>query len=169
MKTIQCIVPPTMEPTFRTPQEAITYRSPRNVQLERDTLGLKHRVIEGGTWTDARFELYFSDSKTLRFELEGIKVGWSVGPRAPAAGTLPARDLQPVTLELRSGANQRPRRVLWDREAVFRRCVGRRLKKVFAGAACLWLYAEGTSSLLFFSRLVRGAGEKDLLYWVEEK
>jgi len=158
-----------MEPTFGTPQEAIAYRSPRNVQLERDTTGFKNRVIEGGSWTDTRFELYLSNSKMLRIDLEGIKVGWSVGPRPEAVSALPVRNRQPVTLELRSGASQRPRRVLWDREAALRRCIGRRFKKVFAGAACLWLYTEGTSSLLYFSRLVLEEGEKDLLFWTEEK
>jgi hypothetical protein len=169
VKPIRCLVPPTMEPTFRTPQEALAYRAPRNVQLERDTLGLKNRVIEGGSWTDARFELYLSNAKTLRIDLEGIKVGWSVSPRSPVVPAMPVRDRQPLALELRSGAAQRPRRVLWDREAAFRRCIGRRFKKAFAGAACLWLYTEGTSSLLYFSRLVLEAGEKDFLYWTEEK
>jgi hypothetical protein len=105
----------------------------------------------------------------LRFELKGVKVIWSVGPRPPAVASSPVRDLTPVTLELRSGANQRPRRVLWDREAVFRSRIGRRFKKVFAGDACLWLYTEGQSTLLYFSRLAQGPGEEDLLYWSEER
>jgi hypothetical protein len=169
VKTIKCVVPPTLEPTFNTPQEALAFRSPRNVQLERDTLGLKNRVIEGGSWTETHFEIFLSNSKTLRFEVEGFKVGWSVGPRSQPVGTPPGRDVQPLTLELWLGPNQKPRRVVWDREAAFRTCLGRRFKKVFAGAACLWLYTESKSSMLYFSRLVRGPGEKDLLYWTPEK
>ncbi len=94
---------------------------------------------------------------------------WLVEPRSPAAPSWADRDLKPVTLELRSGVNQKPRRVLWNREALFRTRIGRRFKKVVAGAACLWLYTEGQSSLLYFSRLVQGTGKLDLLYWTEEK
>jgi len=158
-----------VEPTFATPQEAIAYRSPRNIELERDTQGLKHLVIQGGSWTDDRFDLYLSDSKTLSFELDGVKVRWAVGPRVQPMVPVPAFYTEPVTLELRSGQKQKPRRVVWDRQATFRGCIGRKFKKVFAGAACLWLYMEGRSSLLYFSRLLRGPGEKDLLYWTEEK
>jgi hypothetical protein len=158
-----------VEPTFTTPQEAIAYRSPRNAKLERDLVGLKGRVIEGGSWSDFHFEYYFSNSKVLRFELEGIKVNWSVGTRPPAVPSVRDRDVEPVTLEFSSRPNQRPRRAFWDREAMFRSRIGRRFKKVFAGAACLWLYTEGQSSLLYFSRLVQGPGEMDLLYWTEEK
>ena len=158
-----------MEPTFQTPQEAIAYRAPRNVQLERDTQGLKGRVIEGGTWTDERFEIYLSNARTLRFGLAGVKVGWSVETRTAAVASPPSRDKEPVTLEMRSGPNQRPRRVLWDREAAFRTCVRRKFKKVLAGAACLWLYTEGRSSLLYFTRLLQDPGKQEFLYWTEEK
>jgi hypothetical protein len=162
-------VPPNLEPTFQSLQEASAYRAPRNVQLERDTQGLKSRRIEGGSWTDSQFELYLSNSKTLRFDLDGVKVRWSVGPKSQAVASLPVRDVQPVTLELKSGVTKKPRRILWDREGAFRKCIGRRFKKVVAGAACLWLYTEGKSSLLYFSRLVQVTGERDLLYWIEEK
>jgi len=169
VRTIRCTLPPPVEPTFATPQEAIAYRSPRNVPLERDLVGLKGQVIQGGSWSDFHFEYSFSNSKVLRFELDGVKVGWSVQVRPPSVAPVGVRDVQPVTLEFRSGANQKPRRVVWNREAVFRSRIGRRFKKVFAGAACLWLYTEGQSSLLYFDRLVQGFREPDLLYWTEEK
>jgi hypothetical protein len=169
VKTIRCTLPTPVEPTFSTPQEAIAYRSPRNVQLEKDLLGLKGQVIKGGSWSDFHFEYYLSNSKVLRFELEGVKVKWSVSVRPPAVASSVVREVQPVTLEFSSGANQKPRRVVWDREAAFRSRIGRRFKKVFAGAACLWLYTEGQSSLLYFNRLVQGPREKDLLYWTEER
>lgn len=169
MRTIACIVPPNLEPTFQSLQEASAYRAPRNVQLERDTQGLKSQRIQGGSWTDSQFELYLSNSKTLRFDLDGVKVRWVVEPKSPAAASSRVREVEPVTLELKSGLNKKPRRVVWDREAAFRNCVGRRFKKVVAGAACLWLYTEGKSSLLYFSRLVQVTGEPDLLYWFEEK
>lgn len=169
MRTIPCIVPPNLEPTFETAREASAYRAPRNAQLERDIVGLRGRVIEGGTWTDSRFELYLSNSKTLSFDLKGTRVSWSVEPRSAAAKSGADRDVSPVTLELRTGVNKKPRRVLWDREAAFRTRLGRRFKKVVAGETCLWLYTEGQSSLLYFSRLVQGAGQADLLYWTEEK
>jgi len=169
VRTINCIVPPNLEPTFETAREASAYRAPRNAQLERDIVGLRGRVIQGGTWTDSRFEVYLSNSKTLGFDLKGTRVAWSVEPRSPAAKSGAERDVTPVTLELRSGVNKKPRRVLWDREAAFRTRIGRRFKKVVAGETCLWLYTEGQSSLLYFSRLVQGAGQPDLLYWTEEK
>jgi hypothetical protein len=163
------MVPAPVEPTFDTAQEALAYRSPRNVPLDRDTRPLKHRQIQGGSWTDDRFELYLAPSTVLRFDLDGVKVRWAVAPRVEPIVPMSVQDREPVTLELKSGLKQKPRRVLWDRDAAFRKCLGRRFQKVFAGAACLWLYVEGKSSLLYFSRLVRGAGEKDLLYWTEEK
>ena len=163
------MLPPPVEPTFETREEALAYRSPRNVQLERDTQPLKHKVIQGGSWTDDRFELHLSNSKTLCFDLDGVKVRWAVVPQVQPTMQTSALDREPVTLELRSGLKQKPRLRVWDRQAAFRGCLGQRFKKVFAGAACLWLYMEGKSSLLYFSRLVRGGGEKDLLYWTEEK
>ena len=169
VKTIRCTLPPPVEPTFATPQEAISYRSPRNVPLERDLAGLKGRVIEGGTWSDYHFEYYLSNGKVLRFELQGVKVGWSVNVRPPSVAPTGVREVEPVTLEFMSGANKKPRRVVWNREAVFRSRIGRRFKKVFAGAACLWLYTEGQSSLLYFDRLVQGPRGSDLLYCTEEK
>jgi len=169
VKTIRCTLPTPVEPTFSTPQEASAYRSPRNVQLEKDLLGLKGQVIKGGSWSDFHFEYTLANSKVLRFELEGVKVIWSVALRPPATAALGVRDGNPVTLEFNSRPNQKPRRVVWDREAAFRSRIGRRFKKVFAGAACLWLYTEGQSSLLYFSRLVQGPREKDLLYWTEER
>lgn len=169
MKTIKVISPPIPEPTFATPQEALAYRSPRNAQLEKDTLGMKNKVIVGGSWTDSQFELYLSNSKTLRFVIEGVKVGWRVEPRSPAAAAQSTRETAPLSLEIRSGPNQRPRLVVWDREALFRKCIGRRFKKVVAGAAYLWLYLEAKPTLLFFSKLIGGPGEKDLLYWTEER
>ena len=158
-----------MEPTFRTPQEAIAYRAPRNAELEKDIRGLRGRVIEGGTWTESRFEYYLSNSKMLRFDVQAGKVHWTVSPRPQTVESPAGRDVDPVTLELRAGANQRPRRVLWDREAIFRTRIGRRFKKVVAGAACLWLYTEELSTLLYFSRLVQDPGQRDMLYWTEER
>jgi hypothetical protein len=169
VKTIRCTLPTPVEPTFSTPQEALSYRSPRNVQLEKDLVGLKGQVIKGGTWSDYHFEYYLSNSKVLRFELEGVKVKWSVSVRPPTIAPSGVREVEPVTLEFKSKPNQKPRRVVWDREAAFRSRIGRRFKKVFAGAACLWLYTEGQSSLLYFNRLVLDPKGTDLLYWTEEK
>lgn len=169
MKTIPCILPPVVEPTFNTPQQAMAYRAPRNARLEKDLVGLRGRAIEGGSWSDSHFEVTFSNGKSLRFELDGTKVVWSVGTRPQGAPSPVQREVEAVTLELRSGATQRPRRVHWDRNAVFRSRIGRRFKKVFAGETCLWLYTEGQSSLLYFSRLIQGPREKDLLYWTEEQ
>jgi hypothetical protein len=166
---IRCTLPTPVEPTFSTPQEALAYRSPRNVQLEKDLAGLKGRVIEGGTWSDYHLEYYLSNSKVLRFELDGVKVAWSVGVRRPAVASPVVREVEPVTLEFKSKPNQKPRRMVWDREAAFRARIGRRFKKVFAGAACLWLYTEGQSSLLYFNRLVQESQGADLLYWTDEK
>ncbi len=146
-------------PLFKSLSSAVGHVSPRDERAALDSERLQGVRIVSGTWTDEQLTLALSNGLALTILAHKGVADWSIGEGGNSVSEQVAADV--VELKFESGA-----RVMWDRRSLLDHRIGKRIKRICANEAWLFLYIEDVDILLF-SVLQKAHTHEPLLEWSE--
>jgi hypothetical protein len=158
MKTIHVALDST-ETTFSSIVEATSSPSSRERQslAKKTTAVVKDLTIEGASWKKDSLHLLLADGKTLCFALSKSGVAWNVESQGEHFLTMD-EDAAPTLLCFPDGTSS-----LWDPASVIRTRINRKIVRLGASIAWVFLYTEQCSALLL-TQLCDDKGDVRL-YW----
>ena len=160
---IEAVLPPSEQPSFGSPDEAIAHGKRAFVDLTLGGQSIANcvgQVIEGVDWSDTAFSLRLSNGFALTLVLQDGEIDVAVErePRAPNLGDNTIAESVAVRLG--------PQEFVWDRAVLLRSLVGKRLSRLqLSGSdAFNFLYVKEIG-ILHLSALIDGASRRAFMFW----
>lgn len=160
---IEAVLPPSDQPSFETPEEAIAHGKRAFVDVTLGGQRIAHclgQAIEGVDWSDTGFRLRFSNDLALTLVLHDreIDVAVELEPGAPNLG----HNTIAESVVVRLG----PQEFVWDRAVLMRSLVGKRVSRLQLSGSdeFNFLYVKEIG-ILHLSALIDGASRRAFMFW----
>jgi hypothetical protein len=129
----------------------------RQTAAQETTALIKGLTIGSVSWTQKSLHLFLSDDKMLSFFLSNGKVDWDVR-EGDHPYTTTEEDASPLVLCFSNGTES-----LWEPVQALRPRINKRIVRIFASTAWVFLYTEHCRPLLLAGLSVEGCDSQ--LYW----
>lgn len=160
---IEAILPPTEEPTFDTPEKAISHSQRAFVDITLGGQSIEEcigRRIARVAWSDTAFRLYLANGLALTLRVFDREIDAAVERACNALDLGESTIADSVTVRL--GAQE----FVWDRAALTLGLIGNRLTRLQLGGndECNFLYVQN-SGILLLSALIDRSSRRAFMFW----
>lgn len=160
---IEAVLPPTEQPSFETPEEAIAHGKRAFVDVTLGGQSIANclaQAIEGVDWSDTAFRLRLSSGFALTLVLHDREIDVAVErePRAPNLGDNTIAESVIVRLG--------PQEFVWDRGGLMRSLVGKRVSRLqLSGSDAFNFMYVKEIGILHLGALIDGASRRAFMFW----
>lgn len=160
---IEAVLPPTEQPSFDAPEEAIAHGKRAFVDVTLGGQSIRECIgqpIERVTWSDTAFRLHLTQGRALTLRLHDHEIDVAVGrePSVPDLGDSVIAESVVVRLG--------PQEFVWDRAVLMRSLVGKSIVRLqLSGSdAFNFLYVKGIG-ILHLSSLIDRGSHRAFMFW----
>jgi hypothetical protein len=130
----------------------------RHYAAKMSTAAIKDLTIEAAFWTKDSLRFHLTEGKMLCFVLSNGTVGWNVQTSYGEPFEMKDDDTTPLLLRFPNGTES-----LWDPAQVIRPRINKKIVRIAASMAWVFLYTEQCPALLLAK--LCGEGGYFRLYW----